>query len=47
MSNTVALGLAAVIGAALALDALLLDSAGLVFAGRTLVSLIETLAFWR
>ena len=47
MSNGVALGLAVAIGAALVLDALLLDNVGLVFAGRTLVSLIESLAFWR
>ena len=47
MTNSLALGLGAIIFAALALDYTLFDWSNTVFLGRKLIELIEWLAFWR
>jgi hypothetical protein len=47
MTNQIAIGLGLLIVAGLGLDAVLYDSAGLLFLIRKLAELIEWLAFWR
>jgi hypothetical protein len=47
MTNQIAIGLGLLIIAGLGLDAVLYDSAGLLFLMRKLAELIEWLAFWR
>ena len=47
MTNRIAIMLGALILLAAGFDITMNDSAGLIFAGRKLVDLIEYLAFWR
>ncbi|WP_371224522.1 hypothetical protein [Roseovarius sp. 2305UL8-3] len=47
MTNTLAIGLAALILLALGLDYMLFEWGNTVFLGRKLIELIEWLAFWR
>ncbi len=47
MSNRIAIILGAILLGLIGADIAMNDSAGLVFAGRKLVDLIEYLAFWR
>lgn len=47
MTNSLALGLGALILAALALDHYLYDWSATLFLGRKLVEMIEWMAFWR
>ncbi len=47
MNNRAYFGIAMVIIAALALDWLVFDSAGLIFSGRQLWRLADWIAFWR
>jgi len=47
MTNTIAIGLGALIFLGLGLDYALFDWSNTVFLGRKLVDLIEWMAFWR
>ncbi len=47
MTNTIALGLAALVLGALAIDVLIYGSDHLIFLSKKLLDLIDWLAFWR